>query len=256
MNSALQNTLRRSRTAAFTALAMATLAAAAHADNLVVNGGFETVSQPGVSAQFGTGQSQQVSGWTTSGYNFVFASGAADTTGASGNNGNVQLWGPGNGSANGLPASSPNGGNFLALDGNFEVGAVSQMINGLTVGDPTTVSFLFAGAQQASFTGPTTEQIEVSLGSQNQFTSVLDNTSEGFTGWQSESFTFTPTSSSELLSFLAIGTPSGVPPMSLLDGVSVSGASPVPEPGSLALLSTGLIGLGGFVRSRFKRSSL
>lgn len=45
------------------------------------------------------------------------------------------------------------------------------------------------------------------------------------------------TSASEVLSFLAIGTPAGVPPFALLDGVSIS---EVPEPGSLVLLGAGL----------------
>jgi hypothetical protein len=113
------------------------------------------------------------------------------------------------------------------------------------------VSFYFAGAQQSGNTGPTTDQFLVSLGSQTLSTPVLNDPSHGFTGWQLENLTFTPTSTSEVLSFLAVGTPSGVPPFALLDGVTVSA---VPEPASLALLSTGLIGLGGYVRSRFKKS--
>jgi hypothetical protein len=244
--------LRGRRSAIVTAVAMAALVTSAHADNItVVNGGFES-TQTQTSSQFGAPySSQQVTGWSNTGYNFVYLPGTADTTGATGSGGTVALWGPGNGSNNGLGAS-PNGGNFLALDGAYQVGPVSQTLNGLTVGDVVTVTFDFAGAQQSGFTGATTEQLEVSLGDQNDFTQVLQDPSHGFTGWQTESLTFTATSTSEALSFLAIGTPSGVPPMSLLDGVSAS-QSPVPEPGSLALLSTGLIGLGGFVRRRFKK---
>ena len=232
-------------------LATAALTAVGHADPVLVNGGFEQTSLP-YSSQFGLTSSQGVTGWTSAGYNFVFLPGTADTTGAVGQYGVVNLWGPGTGVNNGFKGS-PDGGNFLALDGNFSVGAVSQTVTGLTPGEAATVSFYFAGAQQASFFGPTTEELSVSLGDETFSTPVLSNVTQGFTGWQSESFTFTPTSSSEVLSFLATGTPTGVPPMSLLDGVAVTQSSPVPEPGSLALLATGFAGVSGLIRQRFKR---
>jgi hypothetical protein len=243
--------LRRCGIAACVALTLAAIPMIGHADPVLVNGNFESLGTPGQSALFGTGQSQQVTGWTTNGYNFVFTPGAADTTGAT--NG-LKLWGPGTGSANGL-TGSPAGGNFLALDGVYETSPVSQTITGLTPGATETVSFYYAGAQQSGYTSSTTEGLIVSLGSQSDETAILNNVAEGFTGWNEDSFTFTATSASETLSFLAVGTPSGVPPMTLLDGVTLSETAPVPEPGSLALLSTGLIGLGGFVRSRFSKRS-
>jgi hypothetical protein len=245
---------RRGWTAALSALAFAAMVTSAHADPVLLNGNFEQ-TLTATSSQFGSAfPSQQVTGWATDGYNFVFRSGTADTTGANGQFGNVALWGLGNGSANGLPASSPAGGNFIAMDGDFETTALTQTVTGLTVGQATTVSFYFAGAQQAGFSGASTDQLQVSLGSQTDLTSVLSDPSQGFTGWQLENLTFTPTSTSEILSFLAIGTPSGVPPFSLLDGVTVASASPVPEPASLVMLSTGLIGLGGYMRRRFKKN--
>jgi hypothetical protein len=128
------------------------------------------------------------------------------------------------------------------------VGAISQTINGLTPGDQYTVSFWWGGAQQSGFTGATTEQWQVSLGSQTQSTVILHNANHGFTGWQQQSFTYTPTSASELLSFLALGTPTGVPPFSVLDGVTLNAATP--EPGTLALLGSGLLAGVGFVRSK------
>ena len=211
------------------------------------------------SYQFGTGFESggvpvdTVTDWTTSGYNFVFQSGTAATTGATGSSGNVQLWGPGNGSSNGLPASSPAGGNFIAADGAYEVAAISQTIVGLLPGKVASLTFYWAGAQQSGFTGATTDQWEVSLGSQTQYTPVVDLTSEGFSGWTTETMTFTPTSSTEVLSFTAIGTPSGVPPFALLDGVSLT---EVPEPATWALMVSSLTILVFYVRRRRKAASV
>lgn len=238
-------------------LAVGAWGSGARANNLVLNGNFSLTSVPG-SYQFGTGYEfggapvDTLTDWTTSGYNFVFAPASgtsgtsADTTGATGNSGNVKLWGPGDGSSNGL-TNSPNGGNFIAADGAYDVAAISQTIVGLIPGSIATLTFYWAGAQQSGFTGSTTDQWEVSLGSAIQYTPVIDLTSEGFSGWKEVTMTFTPTSTSETLSFLAIGTPSGVPPFALLDGVSLSD---VPEPASWALMVTGLTGLILYMRRR------
>jgi hypothetical protein len=245
----LINAILRHKKSAIITLAFAALATSAHATNidLVTNGSFETTTNGGGQLGYNT----DATGWTTNGYNFVFTSGSADTTGTPSQYGNLQLWGPGNGSANGLPASSPDGGNYVAADGAFDVGAISQTITGLVAGQTYDVSFDWGGAQQSGFTGTTTEQFVVSFGSESQSTIVLQNANHGFTGWKSTTFVFTADGTSDVLSFLAVGTPSGVPPMSLLDGVSVSAT---PEPSSLALLATGLFSVGGFVRSRFKKN--
>ncbi len=240
----------------FAALALAsTLIAAAHATPInVINGSFEQ-TLTNTPSQFGSNYaSQQVTGWTSQGYNFVYLPGTADTTGAAGQYGQTYLWGTGNGGLNTITAS-PSGGNFLAMDGAYEQGPLSQTLTGLQVGGTTTVTFSFAGAQQYGYTGITTEQFAVSLGNQTDYTDVLTDASHGFTGWEQENLTFTPTSATETLSFLAIGTPGGEPPFSLLDGVSVDSAqSPVPEPASISLMLTGLAGLGGYARKRLTRS--
>ena len=124
--------------------------ASAHAApiNLVTNGGFETTTK-------GVGQINSkttATGWTSAGYNFVFNGATADSIGAIGDYGVVKLWGPASGSNNGLGVS-PTGGNFLAADGAFGVAPITQMINGLVVGQSYDLSFYWAGAQQATYNG-------------------------------------------------------------------------------------------------------
>jgi hypothetical protein len=81
---------------------------------------------------------------------------------------------------------------------------------------------------------------------------VLNNASHGFTGWQYQTFTFTASGTSDLLSFLAVGTPSGVPPFSLLDGVSLT---QLPEPATWTMLISGLMGVAGAARLRKRAKS-
>jgi len=73
------------------------------------------------STEFGTRYGGQVvTGWTTGGYNFLFKPGTADTTGAINEySGQLKLWGPGDGAANSLPATSLAGGNFIGADGAY-----------------------------------------------------------------------------------------------------------------------------------------
>ena len=230
------------------AVAVIFLAPPANAGPVIINGGFETLSPNTGSTEFGSRYGGQVvTGWTTSGYNYVFTPGTADTSGAVNEYGqHLTLWGPGDGSKNGLTASSPNGGNFLGADGPYYPGPIQQTVTSLDVGSVATISFYWAGAQQSGYDGGTTEAWKVSLGNETHETPVLSSASHGFTGWQQQSLSFVVTSATEVLSFLAIGTPAGVPPFALLDGVSIS---EVPEPGSLVLLGAGL-GLVGLISYR------
>jgi len=227
-----------------TIAALAALSSTAvNATELIINGDFEM----GDYGQIDTG-GRHLQGWQTTGYNFLYGPSNVDTTGTPGIYNPVALWGPHNGSANGL-GPSPTGGNFVANDGAFGVAPLTQTVNGLVVGQKYDLSFYWAGAQQYTFNGPTTEQWKVSLGNDMYSTAVLDNANHGFTGWKHEVISFTATSTSELLSFLAVGTPNGLPPFSLLDGVSMTAA--VPEPDSFALMGLGL-GLLGFAARRRK----
>ena len=222
----------------------------AQAANLVSNSGFETVTNGPGSIQSPYDYTT-ATGWSTTGYNFVFGPGTADTTGSytSQYTGYVGLWGPNNGSSNGLPATSPDGGNFLAADSAFQTASIDQTITGLTAGQAYQVGFYWGGAQQNGFNGATWEGWQVSLGAETHLTpgdgvhdaGTISNADHGFTGWRYTTLNFTATSSSEVLSFLALGGPSGVPPFALLDGVTMQA---VPEPSSIALAGIGLLGLG------------
>ena len=173
--------------------------------NLVVNGDFEQTSLT-TSSQINT---TNVTGWSTSGYNFLYFPGQADTTGAQ----TVQygcctkLWGPGDGSNNGLTPTSPTGGNFVGADGAFSVGAITQTVTGLTIGTNYTLSFWWAAGQQQGYTGATTEAWNVSFGSQNYSTVTVTTPSMGFTPWRMDTVVFQATATSQVLSFLAAGTP-------------------------------------------------
>jgi hypothetical protein len=241
-----------------TAFAMATLLALGNTQanatptNLVKNGDFELTSGFGELGLYAT-----LNDWTSTGFNFVFAPGTADTSGAPGFYGQLQLWGANNGGANALAVSS-NGGNFVANDGAFGAYGdpiIQQTIHGLTVGATYEVKFEWAAAQQYGFYGPTTEWWRVNLGSNSlttQATGIYSNASQGSSNWMQEAMRFTATNTSEVLSFLAVGTPDGKPPFSLIDGVSMT---EVPEPSSWLMLLTGL-GLIGALLSRRKGNTV
>jgi hypothetical protein len=247
----------------------AMVASTAHASTIVYTANFGSVTDPtpdptGNSFLLGF-DGGSVTGWTSAGYNFVYTTALQATTsgihgGALSNStsplgyNTVSMWNV---------AAAPDSNSFLALDSDYEPGAVSTTVSGLTVGATETVSFYMAGAQQNNYTGASTDMLAVTMsdvgGAQSvtKDTPVISVLSEGFTGWDTESVTFTATATSETLSFLASGTPSNnVPAFALLDDLSISQTtrSATPEPSSLMLLSTGLMGLGGFVRSRIKNS--
>jgi len=198
-----------------------------------------------------TGATLTVGGWDTSGYNFVFTSGtissgtqangapaqpfqAPGESNASNGYGNTFMWGKGTGggSGNGTNGNNggkdtitapPGGGNIIAADGIYQVGAITQTINNLLVGHVYVLSFEWAGAQQqgTNYTSATTENWTASLGSQSYTTNTVDNASESFTGWMGQNFYFTASATSEVLSFTAAGGPSCEPPFSLLADVDL-----------------------------------
>jgi len=154
------------------------------------------------------------------------------------------------GVANGL-TNSPDGGNFIAMDGDQAINStLSQTVSGLSVGGNYKLTFYWGAAEQEvqSVTPvATTEQFSVSFGNATAKTAVINNVARGFSGWNTATMLFSATSASQVLSFLAVGTPSGVPPFALLDGVSLVAA---PEPASWAIMMVGMGGLAFVLRRR------
>jgi hypothetical protein len=172
------------------------------------------------------------------------ASGCVDTsTPASllyaGSNGDVDV-GAWNGGFGLYPTvlNPPGGGNVIAIDGGSPYSSsIAQMVQNLVVGQQYILSFYQGAAQQVGQSGATTEQWKVTFGGSSQSSTLMNNASAGVVSWQSQSMSFIATSTSELLTFLAIGTPNGEPPVVLLADVSMV----LPEPGSAPIIGTGLL---------------
>lgn len=222
--------------------------AAQAATNLVKNGDFETVSGYGkFESKFS--DSLTVANWTADGYNFIFNN---STNGAGG----VSLWSPTNGgiSTSGAKSlTSPTGGNFFAGDTNYFPGKLEQSISNLTVGGTYSLTFSYAAAQQVIGRKADDDMYwTVGLGTQTHTTTAINNVGKGFSGWYTTTMTFTADKSTELLSFLASGAPTGAPPFMLLDGVSMVAA--VPEPETYAMMLGGL-GMVGFAAARRRKAN-
>lgn len=142
-----------------------------------------------------------------------------------------------------FPGVSPDGGNFLTADADsFYSEAISQTISGLTSGLQYTLTFYQAGAQQTGFTGATTNKWRVTFGGTTIDSTLMSVPDSSYVAWMSQTMTFTASAASQTLTFLAIGTPNGKPPMSLIDGISLT---QVAEPGSIAVFLFSVAGLAG-----------
>jgi hypothetical protein len=163
------------------------------------------------------------------------------------------------------PITSPNGTAnwFVVADGDPTFrSTISQNLTDLIAGTKYDVSFWQAAAQQTTFTGGTTERWQVSLGgSPTQLSTLMSpiqpggdglggGTATGVRAWQKQTLTFTAGSTSKALSFLAVGAPSGMPPLSLLTAVSITESNPTAVPEPLTFLGTmTALGFGASIKS-------
>jgi hypothetical protein len=229
-------------------------AGVAHAStNLVANGNFEATtngSNKQLSATVTNDANRTtLTGWTSSngndgGYNFVLDTSIANTY-------NSAIWLKSEN--NGYTASSK-GVNVFASDALYYPGTLSQTINGLSVGSAYTLKFDYALGQQVGFDGANSDNSWlVGFGGATQNTSALSIANGGFSGWKSATMTFTATSASQALSFLAQGSAPGAPPFMLLDGVSLTAA--VPEPSTWGMMLGGMALVGVAARRRRAKSA-
>lgn len=242
-----QLTIRKFTIAFFSAMVISMLSFPTQAIP-ITNGSFENVVGPVPAEILNT----NLPGWSISGSSFlscvVFNTATTNACGSTGQSAGAKLWAD--------PGPSPDGGNFVLIDGDPGVSqTLSQTVSGLVAGQSYKVTFYQNAGQFQSFSGDTTEQWQVTLFGVTQFSDLMTNLSHGtLSSWQSQTLTFTApstTTGTEVLQFFAVGTPSGLPPVVLLDGVSIT---EVPEPETLAVLCLGLLGILVGRRCRLKRS--
>lgn len=174
--------------------------------------------------------------------------------------------------------------NYVQADGNpvYESG-FQVSVSGLTIGQTYTLGFYQAASQEIGFSGATTNQWVVSLGTsgltdcpgclgggQSTYsnadptasiaaTTLMSVPSGGGVNWEAVSVNLTADATTDLLSFLAWGdngNTTNLPPIAFLSGVdSPATLSSTPLPATLPLLGIGLAGVGGLLRRRRVRQA-
>jgi hypothetical protein len=237
-------------TVAVAALLVTGMAAKADPVNLVQNGSFEDTT-----AYTANGTGTEISNGNLAGWNVSACMAHCD--GNAPNNlfmflapTNVGTNGVWNGNQGGpinfwsTPGASPDGGNAITSDAATESGILYQTINGLKVGDTYTLSFYQATMQATDQKEPFSASWEVGLGnSPTQYSTTMNNPGQASTGWMEDTMTFTANAAQEALGFFATTVGGDEPPFLLLDGVSLTDTTAVPEPATFGLAMVGLAGV-------------
>lgn len=155
---------------------------------------------------------------------------------------------PGQGFFGATPSVSPDGGTWVGLgrEANFFFERFGQTVNGLTVGQTYQISWYASnfGYTQFDYIQPNFIEVfatGISIG--------RGATRAMSTGWEQQSISFVATSTSSVISFQLGGT--GKAYMGI-DGITFGPSVVVPEPSTVALLASGLIGVVVMARRRVR----
>jgi len=257
----ISHRVTKGRLAAAALLLSSVATHAAHADpaNLIQNGSFE---QTTATTADGTGteiNNSNLTGWNVSSClsncdgsntNNVFTFLAPTNVATNGvynanQGGTIHFWS--------TPGASPVGGNAVTSDAATEVGLLYQTVSGLKIGDTYTLSFYQATMQATNQAEAFSAAWEVGFGdSAPQYSTTMSNPGGASTGWMEDTMTFTADAAQEALGFFALTSGGDEPPFLLLDGVSLTDTTAVPEPATYGLV---IVGLAGILFARRKRLS-
>nr|WP_198981858.1 PEP-CTERM sorting domain-containing protein [Herbaspirillum sp. ASV7] len=206
----------RSLSASTLAVAVLGLASAASASatpvNLVTNGNFDANNVGNGWSSFANGS---VPGWTNTSNNDGIEIDHSAILGGSAYTGTTQ-------------SAELNGGTW---------DTISQTITGLTVGQTYVLSWAYGQRP-----GSGRQQTNITFGG-NLVTSNFSSGGADFLTWTLNTFNVVATSTTEVLSFAAVSGLGNPSVGNEITAVSLTAAN-VPEPASLLLLTTGLLGLG------------
>uniref|UniRef100_Q01UL1 PEP-CTERM protein-sorting domain-containing protein n=1 Tax=Solibacter usitatus (strain Ellin6076) TaxID=234267 RepID=Q01UL1_SOLUE len=147
------------------------------------------------------------------------------------------------------PGPSLDKGNYFLADGGSSFsGALSQSVSGLTVGSLYKLTFWQAAGQENCLYDDgvncdppgnvnLTQDWQVTFGSTSLTSTTMSTPIHTSFAWNQQIMFFTATATTQVLTFLAQGTPNSAPPILMLDGVTLESA---PEPATSALFALGL----------------